>query len=195
MFENPEAFQAGMELAKYVGQKSTKSIFDRLRVSKETNSMEDQIKILDEIVSELLSEKSELVQIAQVYDEQLVAQKISEGDVEYIASNIIPLLEKFMDSSEEDDKEDNTKKDFEIVKPLLSKETFNMLQLLGFNYKRAIGEPLTELVNGFILMQKPISQEENIESDKLDKQYNIEQMKMINNEAAYERYKEYIKKE
>jgi hypothetical protein len=38
----------------------------------------------------------------------------------------------------------------EIIKPLLSVETLTVLQLLGFNFKQAIGEPLTELVAGLI---------------------------------------------
>lgn len=38
----------------------------------------------------------------------------------------------------------------EILKSLLSKETLRILQLVGFNYRAAIGEPLTELVRNKI---------------------------------------------
>lgn len=48
--------------------------------------------------------------------------------------------------------EDNEKlKQLEVMKPLLSVETVNVLLLLGFNFRRAIGEPLTALMEGMIL--------------------------------------------
>lgn len=34
---------------------------------------------------------------------------------------------------------------FEMIKDLISVDTLKTMQLLGFNYKAAIGEPLTEL--------------------------------------------------
>ncbi len=39
----------------------------------------------------------------------------------------------------------------EILKPILSTETLKILQLLGFDFKAAVGEPLTELVRSAIL--------------------------------------------
>ena len=35
----------------------------------------------------------------------------------------------------------------DVLKPLLSIETFTILQLIGFNFREAIGIPLTKLVN------------------------------------------------
>ena len=37
-----------------------------------------------------------------------------------------------------------------MIKPILSKETFNILQILGFNFKKAIGEPMTEWIASLI---------------------------------------------
>ena len=98
MLDNVELMQANVQLGKYIGQQSTIGIRDRLRVSKESKSDKENINVLEEIIQELLAEKNQLIQIAQVYDEQVVAQKISEEDVEYIATNIFPLLEKLLDN-------------------------------------------------------------------------------------------------
>src|SRR5699024_2173498 len=136
---------------------------------------------LNEIIQELLAEKNELIQIAQVYDEQMVAQKISEEDIEYITDNIIPLLEKLIDNADSEEEVEKNKKNLETFKPMLSKETFNIFQLLGFNYKQAIGESLTELVNSMIVSQKPISTEKELENQKLFHEKELEYFKMINN--------------
>ena len=42
-----------------------------------------------------------------------------------------------------------------MVKELLSKETFEILQLVGFNIKEAIGKPLTQMVERLILSRVP----------------------------------------
>src|SRR5699024_3191573 len=146
MFDNPELIKASTQLAQYITQQSTVVIRDKLRISKESKSDKEKINVLEEIIQELLAEKNELIQIAQVYDEQMVAQKVSEEDIEYITVNIIPLIEKLIDNADDEEEAEENRRNLDTFKPLLSKETFNILQLLGFNYKRAIGEPLTKLV-------------------------------------------------
>lgn len=42
-------------------------------------------------------------------------------------------------------------KQIKALKTLLSEETIKILQLLGFNFKRAIGEPLTEILRNKII--------------------------------------------
>ena len=43
----------------------------------------------------------------------------------------------------------------EIIKDLLTKETLTVAQLIGFNFKAAIGQPLTELTERAILAKVP----------------------------------------
>jgi hypothetical protein len=188
MLDNPELIKASAQLAKYITQQSTVAIRDKLRISKEGKSDKEKINVLEEIIQELLAEKNQLIQIAQVYDEQLVAQKISEGDVDYITSNILPLIEHLIANTDDEEAAAENKKNLEIFKPLLSKETFNMLQLLGFNYKRAIGEPLTDLVNAMIVSQKPLPRETDLERQKLFYEHEAQYFSMINDEEAYQRH-------
>ncbi|MCD5417299.1 hypothetical protein LR021_02885 [Candidatus Bipolaricaulota bacterium] len=46
----------------------------------------------------------------------------------------------------------------EQIKELISIDTLKTIQLLGFNYKAAIGEPLTQLCANAILAQSRTSQ-------------------------------------
>jgi len=188
MFENPELIQASAQLAKYITQQSTVAIRDKIRISKEASSDKEKINVLNEIIQELLAEKNELIQIAQVYDEQMVAQKISEEDIEYITTNVIPLIEKLIDNAADADEAEKNKKNLGTFKPLLSKETFNIFQLLGFNFKRAIGEPLTELVNSMIVSQKSISTDKELERQIIFHEKELQYFKMINDEEAYQRH-------
>lgn len=57
---------------------------------------------------------------------------------------VISLLSSF--TSVEDGKEDSMKQ----LVALLNKDTLKTMQLLGFNYKEAIGEPLTEVCSNAI---------------------------------------------
>lgn len=195
MFDNPELIRASTQLGTYITQQSTVAIRDKIRISKESKSDKEKINVLEEVIQELLAEKNELIQIAQVYDEQMVAQKISEEDVEYITSKIIPLFEKLIDNAENPEEAEQNRKNLETFKPLLSKETFNIFQLLGFIYKSSIGEPLTELVNGMIVSQKPISKEKELERQKLIHEHEIQYFKMINDKEAYRRHLKLLGKE
>ena len=77
----------------------------------------------------------------------MLSQKITEKDIEYITNNLLPIFSKFIPS----DKIDS----FEQIKSLLSVETLTIMQLLGFNYKRAIGEPFTLLLQKIIESKIP----------------------------------------
>ncbi|HDR6822686.1 TPA: hypothetical protein QCV77_006336 [Bacillus thuringiensis] len=187
MIDDPNLIKASTELATYLAKNTTQKVMDKIRVSKETKDDKKTINALEEIITDLIAEKNKLIQIAQTYDEQLVAQKISEEEINYITDNILPLLENLLDKSQNPEED---KKKIEMLKPILSKETFNILQLLGFNFKRAIGEPLTDLVNGLIASNTPPSQEKRWEVETLIVERDIEYYKMLQDDDAYQRLKE-----
>lgn len=60
----------------------------------------------------------------------------------------MPVLQRLIKESGDDAAAQKT---MDLLKPVLSVETLTVLQLLGFNFKRAIGEPLTELLNQKIM--------------------------------------------
>ncbi len=121
-----------------VGIKNTAQIiYDKISTVKHKNNDKETINALEEIINNLISDKNELVQIAKCYEQEFVAQKISEDDIDYITDKFLPLLLKIPGIQEQQS----------ILEVLLSKETLKILQLLGFNYKEAIGEPLTAVVS------------------------------------------------
>lgn len=160
-----EVLQLGTQLTASMARNGSSMIMDKIRTMRASGRQEDTIAGLEEIIADLQEDKRELVQIAQAYQSELVSQQLAPGDIRYIADTLIPLLEQLVGASpEESDSEVHEEaaaaadarkqaslKQLELMKPLLSVETANVLQLLGFNFRRAIGEPLTSLCESLIL--------------------------------------------
>ncbi len=61
------------------------------------------------------------------------------------------------------------------------------MQILGFNFKHAIGEPLTELIAALISSKIPDSTGKELELQVLIQQREIEYLKVCQDNEAYER--------
>ena len=94
----------------------------------------------DDIVNQLLSERDEAVRIAQAYKSEIERIVISDEDIEHLHNTVSILLDLVKEISP-----DTPVDSFEVFKDLISVDTLKTMQLLGFNYKAAIGEPLTKL--------------------------------------------------
>ncbi|PID31761.1 hypothetical protein CR970_04060 [Candidatus Saccharibacteria bacterium] len=129
------------KLATVIATNTATVISDRVKTAHANNNKDKTIAALEEIINDQVSDKNELIRIAQAYEQEFVTQKITEKDLEYITNSILPLVEKMLPGD---------KVTAGQIESLLSVETLTIMQLLGFNYKRAIGEPLT------ILLQKTI---------------------------------------
>src|SRR5690606_33402164 len=65
---------------------------------------------------------------------------------------LVPLLERWtVEGAEDDEAREKAKKALEYVKELLDPELLQLAQALGFNYKYAIGEALSELTHQAIV--------------------------------------------
>lgn len=100
----------------------------------------------DEIINELLSEREEAIRIAQTYKIELDRYVISDEDIQHLHNTVGRVLEIFKVMSPATPLET-----YEQFKELISVDTLKSMQLLGFNYKAAIGEPLTQLCANAIL--------------------------------------------
>lgn len=107
----------------------------------------------DEIINELLSEREEAIRIAQVYKNELDRYEISDEDIIHLHNTVGKVLEIFKAMSPEIPLEI-----YEQIKELIGVDTLKTMQLLGFNYKVAIGEPLTQLCSNAILSKFKNSQ-------------------------------------
>lgn len=139
---DPEITALGLQLANTAVRNSAATVAERISAARARKRDQETIAELEDIVNELVADKAELVRIAQAYEEEFVAQRLSPENVEYIVDNIVPLLERVLAASGDQ----AAKQQMELLKPIMSIETLTVLQLVGFNFKRAIGEPLTEVL-------------------------------------------------
>ena len=120
----------------------------------------ETIAALEDIISELLADKSELVRIAQAFDDELVAQRLSSEDVDFITQNLLPLFRQLIDASGQEVVDAQI---MDALKSILSVETLTIMQLIGFNYREAIGRPLTALVAASITSRMPHDQAQSLD--------------------------------
>jgi hypothetical protein len=143
-----------VQLADTAIRNTAGAIADRIAAVKGRQKDKETIAELEEIINGLLADKSELVRIAQAFEQELVAQRISTDDIEYISANFVPLLRQLIQSAAANGQNATAAQEtIDLIQPLLSFETVTILQLIGFNFRKAIGEPLTELV-GRLIMSK-----------------------------------------
>jgi DNA-binding NtrC family response regulator len=140
----------GVQLAASAARNTASAVSDKIGAMRASRSAGDQVAALEQIVSDLITDKNELTRIAQAYQHELVAQQLTPGDVRYITDTVVPLLEQIADGMENRDEGAQLKKQVQTFKPLLSVETVNILQLLGFNFRQGIGAPLTQRLKALI---------------------------------------------
>ena len=79
--------------------------------------------------------------MAQTYKNELGRIEISDDDIQHLHNTVEKRLEIFKTMSPNAPIET-----FEQIKELISMDTLKAIQLLGFNYKTAVREPLTLLL-------------------------------------------------
>lgn len=179
-----EVVDLGVRLAESLAKNTATAISDKVRSLKAAGKKDETIAGLEELVSGLIADKAELTRIAQAYQQELVSQRLAPGDVKYIADTVVPLIESLAETSGTQGAE--LSKQIEALKPLLSVETANVLQILGFNFRKAIGEPLTQLLEHAILSRVERSEELKIQSVRREQLY----VQLALDPEAYERFRE-----
>lgn len=147
---SPQLAELGVQLAASAARNTATAITDKIGAMRASKSSTDQVAALEQIVSDLIADKNEVTRIAQAYQQELVAQQLTPGDVHYITDTVAPLLEQIADSMGNGAEGARLKQQIQSLKPLLSVETVNILQLLGFNFRQGIGGPLTQRLKALI---------------------------------------------
>ncbi|WP_273947073.1 hypothetical protein [Leuconostoc mesenteroides] len=96
----------------------------------------------------MLDNKNKLELTARNYKERLEQVTISDSDIESLHNTVSIVLKIIKPLSQSGEQEDE--KSIDIVLDLLNSDTLKTLQLLGYNYKKAIGEPLTQITAEFL---------------------------------------------
>ena len=151
--DNQIAMQLAANLVEATARNSASIISNKIKASKAKKDNKETINELEEIISDLLADKAEIQRIAQAYEQELVSQKITDDDIKYITDNLLPILVNFVPEKDKDI--------IEQLKKILSVESLTIMQLIGFNYKQAIGEPLTVLLRKIIESKIPMDSNTN----------------------------------
>jgi hypothetical protein len=149
----PELADLLTRLGELAIKNTASAVFTRIQSVRARKQDESTVNELVEIINELVDEKAQLLGIARGLEDALVAQRVSDSDISYITDKVVPTVEKLVGMMDESERPPEEMMD--VVKELLSTETFTILQLVGFNFKAAIGQPLTEVVGRMILSQAP----------------------------------------
>lgn len=129
-----------MALAELAVKGTASAVSKKIRAIKDVKDAEKLRTTYDSIVNEVIQEREDAVRIAQAYKAELDKVIISDEDIQHLhatISRILDLLKQFSP--------DTPLENLESFKDLISADTLKTMQLLGFNYKAAIGEPLTKL--------------------------------------------------
>ena len=119
---------------------TAQTIYSKINLVKQKNNDKESTNVLEEIINDLITDKNELIRIANSYEQEVISQDISDSDIEYITKELLPIITTIIPFSED------SSEFISSIKKVISKETLKILQLLGFNYKEAIGVPLTNFV-------------------------------------------------
>jgi len=84
---DPQLQTLGLQLADTAVRHTAASVGIRISAVKAKKNNQETIAELEQIVNDLQSDRSELVRIAQAYEDELVAQRISNSDIEYISNS------------------------------------------------------------------------------------------------------------
>lgn len=132
--------EAGIALTDLALKGTASEVNKKIATIKEERNAEKIRNTYDEIINELLSEKDEAVRIAQIYKSEIERIVISDEDINHLHNTVDHLLDAIKHFMPPEQVEA-----ISIIRDLISVDTLKAMQLLGFNYKEAIGEPLTQL--------------------------------------------------
>lgn len=170
-------------------------ISNKIKAIKEEKNIEKIRSTYDEIINELLSEREEAVRIAQAYKSELEKVVISDEDIQHLHNTVSRILEIIKESqmasakplgSEAVEAVKKQAESYEQIKELISVDTLKTMQLLGFNYKAAIGEPLTLMLKNFILSK--VAEPDSLIA--LKKIITPEMVEILKDETAYENFRQ-----
>lgn len=152
---DPQLIGLSARVGEIAVRNTASAVLDRVQASKARRKNDETIAELEELIDSLMSDKNELIQVARAYEDEIVAQQISQDDIDFITTNLVPVLRELAEAGGGADADQDMDQFIDLVTKLISTETVTLLQLLGFNFKQAIGEPLTGLVSALIDAQRP----------------------------------------
>lgn len=142
-----QLMKLGVTLAEVTARNTISFVSGKMQLAKEAKNMEEQSLAYTEIINNLLADKEELTTIVREYKQELDNVVISDKDIEYLHSTLNQFISIMVSMTPDLVGKEELMSNFV---ELLNKDTLKTMQLLGFNYKEAIGIPLTEVCSDMI---------------------------------------------
>lgn len=142
---NQELTQLAIQLTGVAARNTVSLVRDRITVIKTKKDLEEQAIAYNSIINDLLADKEDLISIARNYKQELDQITISDEDIMHLHGTLqqmVRLLKEFSPTIDENQ--------LQVFIQLVNQDTLKTMQLLGFNYKEAIGQPLTEICSDAI---------------------------------------------
>lgn len=152
--------ELGMALAEATAKSTATAVTDKIKTIRANKNKDEQIAGYRQIINELQENKADLQDISNQYKEIVERINISDEDIEALHKTIAKVMNILIGVVGYDE-EGNTVKEVNALISLLDSDTLKTLQLIGFNYKQAIGEPLTEITSKYIHNMFNNSQDKN----------------------------------
>lgn len=181
---DPEITSMLANLGELAARNTASTVNTRIRAVRAQKQHEQTVGELEDIINELLEDRSELLRIARALEEELVAERISPDEIQYITGELIPTVERLMALAGQD--AGPASEAVDAIKTLVSTEMLTVLQLVGFNFKAAIGEPLTLAVQRLILARVPVPEESSVIA-QLQLQREVAMLEVIKDPDAAQR--------
>ena len=159
-YATTELINLGTTLTELAVKRTATAVLTKIKSIKNEKNIENIRNTYDEIINELLNEREEAVRIAQAYKSELDKVSISDEDIKHLHNTVSRILEIIKEIQLSEASKINAEavtiaakqvESYEKLKEFISVDTLKTMQLIGFNYKSAIGEPLTLLLKNFIL--------------------------------------------
>lgn len=131
---------AGAQLAVLAGKGTATHVSNKFQAIRDKKSKEEICNSYEELINELVAERAQAIAIANAYQAELDRYEITDEDIVHLQNtvgNALDMLKAFSPQSDFSS--------YDQFKSLLSVDTLKAMQLLGFDYKKAIGDPLTEV--------------------------------------------------
>ncbi|MBP3220447.1 MAG: hypothetical protein J6M43_00205 [Neisseriaceae bacterium] len=137
---NELLIKLGTELTALTTKGTIAVIGDKIKAYKEIKDAEELKGKYGDIINQIIQEREDAIRIARTYQAELERIVISDDDIKHLHNTISRLLDLIKPFAPQ-----TGDIDIDTFKDLINADTLKTMQLLGFNYKEAIGEPLTKL--------------------------------------------------
>jgi len=129
----------GTQLAVMAAKGTAVAVSNKYQAIRNKKKLDEVCNSYEELINELVAERAQAIAVAQAYESELKRFQITDEDIVHLQNTISEALDILKEFAPDTDVSS-----FESFKSLVSVDTLKAMQLLGFDYKAAIGDPLTK---------------------------------------------------